>query len=604
MKPGDKYGIYDVIRLIGKGNMGTVYLMKIRDTGEDVAVKIVPYSDTETARENIATEEKGATLQRDLVKEKVDKRIVKVKDVHYTGRDLNVQMEYVDGTDLNEVVRKSALDPIRAVKIGIELCEMLRSLDRTGRGITHGDLKPRNIRVLSDDTIKVMDFGIAKESSRDGGTVNLFQTERYSSPERLETTKVNMTSELWSVSVILYEMLAGCHPFQTAHAKMRDRILSDVGPDRLPGSVPQDLCSILHRALSRLPENRYDGPGAMLEDLERFRRGEPVATEESDKDLTERSGAEPPVGSSLRPVFEPSPAFRTHQPSQRRLPSYRRIMASVILLALLIALGSVYRAWSEVQGLSSDIEQGRVALPDAWARFHKITESRFLVIPHGDLDSKMKTMLIKAGERPVDDYRRQQANSNENTWKYAAATLKRALEIDPADETAKGYWYVCQGHVFRIGSKRGTTLVDEKMMNQAIEDFEQASNRIPASPDPYLGLARIYYEQLKDTSKGDQAMEEAKRRGLKEDPAHVVLKAEALRKSGESAEKQAKRFRGVSAQEERKNLEAAREHYQDAYRLYGEAQSDNPTIPPVVKKVLDGLKRVEDRLAVVSRAAK
>ena len=73
MKPGDQYGIYDVIRLIGKGNMGTVYLMKIRDTGEEVAVKIIPYSDSETARENIATEKAGATLQEDL--KKVERRV-------------------------------------------------------------------------------------------------------------------------------------------------------------------------------------------------------------------------------------------------------------------------------------------------------------------------------------------------------------------------------------------------------------------------------------------------------------------------------------------------------------------------------------------------
>ena len=132
-------------------------------------------------------------------------------------------MEYLEGRNLSEVITGGPLAPERAVRIAIQLCHFLEAAHafettiegRPLRSLLHGDLKPRNIRVLDGDQVKVLDFGIAKALSLSRKvTRNDFGSIAYLSPERLESGEIDAHADFWAVGVLLYEMVSGVQPFR------------------------------------------------------------------------------------------------------------------------------------------------------------------------------------------------------------------------------------------------------------------------------------------------------------------------------------------------------------------------------------------------------
>src|SRR4029079_11685474 len=133
-----------------------------------------------------------------------------------------IAMEYLEGRNLSDVITAGPLAPERAVELAIQLCQFLEAAHgfeatidgRNLRALLHGDLKPRNIRVLDGDQIKVLDFGIAKALSLSRKvTRNDFGSIAYLSPERLESGESDAHVDLWAVGVLLYEMVSGVQPY-------------------------------------------------------------------------------------------------------------------------------------------------------------------------------------------------------------------------------------------------------------------------------------------------------------------------------------------------------------------------------------------------------
>jgi serine/threonine protein kinase len=600
MSPGELYGDYKAVRFVGRGNMGVVYEMIRLDNGARVAVKIVPFSDTDTARANIVAEERGARVQQGLS----DLRVVKVYRVHMNDDDLNVEMEFVEGSDLNEHLERGPLAMELAVEIAIQLCEMLRNLGR----VVHGDLKPRNIRLCGDNSVKVMDFGIAKEAASREGTINEYHTVRYASPERLQTGKASAASDLWSVVVILYEMLTGRHPFQTAKDRMRERICSNLGPDTLPAWIPQPLVNILTKGLSRLPERRYPTAAALLDDLRKYLAGQPVSAPEPNPDLTEPTC--PHAAFSTEQTAPPPPVAPPPPRNGKGFPFFRLMW---LLLALAIA-GLAYpqgMTWWEISQLAEQIERGDIKVDEAWKRYEAIQKKPILLVPYNRLKLDMKKLLVQAGEKPIHDYRQQQAKSMqdppsviyERAWQRAEGYLTKAHQIDPNDTDVKGEIAICHGHVLRIGCKKATKtglpkVEHQAMLQKSVEEFERAGQILPFSPDPYLGLARISFELKIDPVKGKAELNEAQSRGFTVSDSMKMQMSVSFCVAAEQAESQAHGFRGVPTKE-RQLLESSRQEFQEVYNLYAEVKGGDPRW---LKRATQGLDRVNQRLAELDSA--
>ena len=212
----NRVGRYEIHEQIGRGGMAVVFLATDTETSQRVALKLVSIEADRDGQQVLEAERWGATLQEEFGRE--SRYVPAVYDHGTHGQYFFIAMEYLEGRNLSEVIGEGPMPAARAVHIASQICEFLqaaetfeRTLDgRTFNLLLHGDLKPRNIRVLADDEIKVFDFGIAKALSLSRKvTRNDFGSIAYLSPERLESGEIDAQAELWAVGVLLYEMVSG-----------------------------------------------------------------------------------------------------------------------------------------------------------------------------------------------------------------------------------------------------------------------------------------------------------------------------------------------------------------------------------------------------------
>src|SRR5262249_20342290 len=158
-----------------------------------------------------------------------------------------------------ERMRREPLVPVRAAEIALAVCRTLANAHKLEvtiegknyHGIVHGDIKPKNIRLMPDGRVRVLDFGIAKALSLSRRlTRNEFGSVPYASPERLDTGDVNAHSDLWSLGVMLYEMTVGTQPYQAESTERLERMIrSRIPPPAAPDPCPEPLRRILTKAL-------------------------------------------------------------------------------------------------------------------------------------------------------------------------------------------------------------------------------------------------------------------------------------------------------------------------------------------------------------------
>ncbi len=199
-------GKYEIRQKLGRGGMGDVYLAHDNETGGTVALKLIEHSEDSDTRDSIEAERRGAELQARLAD--VDSRVVRIFDCGDAEGYFYVSMEYVDGQDLAEWLRRGPVIPEFAADTAIAVAHTLEhahSLEasiggRAVHGIVHGDIKPKNIRIDARGEVRVLDFGIAKALSLSRRlTRNDFGSVSYASPERLDTGEVSAASDLWSL---------------------------------------------------------------------------------------------------------------------------------------------------------------------------------------------------------------------------------------------------------------------------------------------------------------------------------------------------------------------------------------------------------------------
>lgn len=280
---------YEIIEMLGRGGMGKVYRAYDRQLNEEVALKII--------KPEIASDKK--TLTRFSNELKITRKIVhrNVGRMYELMEDKGtyfITMEFVQGQDLKRLIRQSeklAVDT--AIKITRQLCEGLAEAHNLG--VVHRDLKPSNIMVDIDGNARIMDFGIARSLKTKGMTRAglVVGTPEYMSPEQVDGFEADQRSDIYSLGVIIFDMLTGRIPFEgdsTMSIALKHKTDPPPDPMKLNPQIPEEISRLILRCLEKEREKRYQNVEEILDDLHLIERGFPVIEKKISKrkPLTEK----------------------------------------------------------------------------------------------------------------------------------------------------------------------------------------------------------------------------------------------------------------------------------------------------------------------------
>src|SRR5579871_604140 len=275
--------------------MADVYLAEDQELGRRVAIKILNgrHANDNQFIERFRREAKNAAALN-------HPNIVSIYDRGEAEETYYIAMEFLDGRTLKELVIGRGPAPVNvAVEYARQILSALRFAHR--HGIVHRDIKPHNVLVDREGRVKVTDFGIARAgASQMTEAGSIVGTAQYLSPEQARGTEVDQRSDLYSLGVVLYELLTGQTPFDgdtPVEIAMKHLSSTPRPPSQLRRDVPRDLDMVVMRALAKDPDARYQNADEMEADLERAMRGAPVAAATTDfaTQVMQAVPAPPPV---------------------------------------------------------------------------------------------------------------------------------------------------------------------------------------------------------------------------------------------------------------------------------------------------------------------
>ena len=387
MESNDKYigrfldNRYEILEKIGEGGMALVYKARCHRLNRYVAVKILKEDlarDAEFRRRFQAESQAVAMLSHP--------NIVAVYDVSKTGDTEYIVMELIEGITLKQyITRKGALSWKETLHFATQICKALSHAH--SRGIVHRDIKPHNIMLLKDGSVKVADFGVARlQSKQHTLTQQALGSVHYISPEQAKGAAVDTRSDLYSLGVVMYELLTGRVPFDGESAvsvAIQHINAKPVFPRELNPDIPEGLEDITMHAMDPDLERRYRSADEILRDLEEFRKN-PDTRFGYAKAMAadgEKEAAEAQNG-QMRHTRKPAKPRTTHPAGQRltaeeyrkrRKKAARTTMlvgifgVAVVIIALFLLMWPTLRGWFDPQ-------EQRVTMPNFVGNYLDLVE--------------------------------------------------------------------------------------------------------------------------------------------------------------------------------------------------------------------------------------
>ena len=353
-------GRYRIQRKLGAGGMADVYLAEDQELGRRVAIKILNGRHANDAQfiERFRREAKNAAALN-------HPNIVSIYDRGEAEDTYYIAMEFLDGRTLKELIVGHGAAPVRvAIEYARQILSALRFAHR--HGIVHRDIKPHNVLVDAEGRVKVTDFGIARAgTSQMTETGSIVGTAQYLSPEQAKGGEVDQRSDLYSLGVVLYELLTGKTPFEgdtPVEVAMKHLSNAPKPPSELRKDIPPELDMVVLRALAKDPNDRYQSADEMEGDLDRVARGLPVAaaTVDTATQVMRRPPATPvestaatmiaPVPGAARDVPPPYVEEEEHVGHER--PWWAWLLAFLFVVAAVVAGILV---WQELSGSKATI---------------------------------------------------------------------------------------------------------------------------------------------------------------------------------------------------------------------------------------------------------
>jgi hypothetical protein len=510
MMAPSKLGRYEIVRPIGR-SMTDVYLAIDTVENRKAALKLIRPDEGSVAKLVMEAERRGAAIQKEIGG--LDPRVVQIYDFGDLDGYFYVAMQYVEGRTLAEVLKAdTVVDANRAAVIALEICEQLAKFHARQSAVVHGDIKPSNIHLGPNDTVRLLDFGIAKTLRSSGNaTAHNFGSPSYCAPERLTRSQVDEQSDLWALGATLYEMLTGVPPYraQDTH-KLENLIRSKRPPRALPASCPRGLRAIVTKVLAPDPARRYETAAAMQADLQAFLEHRTTAAEMEQR-AAWRNGAT---------MIAACEALRKATRTLVRVRKTLKLAGALawFLVGMCLSIGGIKAWWVWRE------HRPAVAAKSTPAK-RTTPAARPPALPDSRLYSEPAETIIAAYESAADPA------LDDFDWHKAEILLEHAVAAGDASAHTAGELALAKGYATleRLSSGDYSGGAAAQLSAEARVNFAKAEAALSGDPAPHLAMARLYVYTLPDTGKAMDEFAAAEKLGATLGRREVEQQGDAYR---------------------------------------------------------------------------